>query len=142
MIQQNIREHIAKFIPTSVFNYGRPADTALASAEISIDDWFIHLDPVTFEGTVDDKETARIVIGFLKQDSPDSSFDNENELSINDSIELLQHNAKLKALSWLNDFLDNYRYGAVTYTLTPATRIKNVMSGVLLTVNLNYKQRC
>lgn len=142
MIQQDIREHIATYIPTAVFSYGRPFDTALDAAKIEIDEYFIHLDPIRFEGVVNDIETANISIGFLLQDTPDSEYDNENNLDITDSIETIQNNAKVKALAWLNDFLDNYTFSGSTYSITPVTRIKNVMSGVLLTVQLRYKPTC
>lgn len=142
MIQQDIREHIATFDSTAVFSYGRPFDTALDAATIEIDQYFIHLDPIRFEGVVNETELANVSIGFLLQDKPDSSFDNENNLDITDSIETIQHNAKVKALSWLNDFLDNYTFSGSTYTITPVTRIKNVMSGVLLTLQLRYKPTC
>lgn len=142
MIVDDIREHLSTFIKGSVFSYGRPFDTALAAATIEIDQWFIHLDPVTFDGIANDSEKCKLSIGFLLQDKPDSTFDKDENLDIDDSIEMIQSDAKVKALLWLNDFLDNYTFSGSTYTITPVTRIKNVMSGVLLNVTLSYKPTC
>ena len=142
MIQDDIREHLKIYKPTAVFSYGRNFDTALDSNLKLITDWFIALDPITFNGNVNDTESAQVVMGFLKQDSPDSTYDKDDNLEIDLSIEEIQSDAHTFALAWLNDFLDNYKYSAVTYTLTPITRIKNVMSGKLLTVTFNGKPTC
>jgi len=142
MIVDDIREHLRTYLKDSVFSYGRPFDTALASATIKIDEWFVHLDPVTFEGIADDTEKCKLSIGFLLQDKPDAEFDADENLDINDSTEEIQWLGKVKALAWLNDFLDNYTFSGSTYTITPVTRIKNVMSGALLNVTLSYKPTC
>lgn len=142
MILDDIRADIAKNIPTAVLSYGRPFDTALASANISIDDWFIHIDPLTYDGNLNNGESVKLVIGFLKQDAPDSSFDDVENLDVTDSIERLQNDAKVKAVNWLKNFLDNYKYSESNYTILPATRVKNVMSGIVLTVTLSYKLPC
>ena len=142
MIQDDIREHLRTYKPTAVFSYGRNFDTALKANIDLITDWFIPLDPITFNGNVNDTESANVVMGFLKQDSPDSTYDKDDNLEIDLSIEEIQSDAHIFALAWLNDFLDNYKYSAVTYTLTPITRIKNVMSGKLLTVTFNGKPTC
>ena len=103
MIQQDIREHIATFDSTAVFSYGRPFDTALDAATIEINQYFIHLDPIRFEGVANETELANVSIGFLLQDKPDSSFDNENNLDITDSIETIQYNAKVKSFDTKTD---------------------------------------
>jgi len=145
MITQDIRDSINSFIPTAVFSYGRSFDTALAAAKINIDDYFIHLDPITPNGNITDgTKTASITMGFLKQTKPDSEFDKEQNLDIDASIEEVQNEAELKAEAWLNEFLNTHSstYQAGTYTLPPATKIKNVMSGVLLQVTLSYRSPC
>ena len=143
MIIQDIREHLTKYLSSAVFSYGRPFDTALASTNIEIDEWFIHLDPITYEGTLNNStESVRLSIGFLKQDVPDSSYDEAENLDINESIETIQQDAKKTAINWLIDFLDNYQYSDSLFTLTPVTRVKNVMSGILLNVTLSYKVQC
>lgn len=142
-VVNDIRVSINEFINGVVFNYGRSADTALASAVLEINQWFVHLDPVTIEGELQNFERARIQIGFLLQDAPDSSYDaNDTNLEIDLSIEEIQQKAKLKALEWANYFVDNYKYNGITYSVAPVTRIKNVMSGVLLTMQVSYKQSC
>jgi len=142
MIQDDIREHLKTYKPTAVFSYGRNFDTALDSNLKLIIDWFIPLDPISFNGVVNDTESANVVMGFLKQDSPDSSYDKDDNLEIDLSIEEIQAEAHKFALDWLNDFLDNYKYSVVNYTLDPVTRIKNVMSGKLLRVTFNGKPTC
>jgi hypothetical protein len=141
-IQDEIREHIKIFKPTAIFSYGRSFDTSLKTALDLITDWFIYLEPVTFNGQANNTESATIVMGFLKQDSPDSSYDKDDNLDIDPSIEEIQSDAHTLALLWLNDFLDNYKYSDSTYTLEPITRIKNVMSGKLLRVTFNGKPKC
>jgi hypothetical protein len=141
-IQDEIREHLKTFKPTAIFSYGRSFDTSLKTALDLITDWFIYLEPVTFNGQADNIESSQIVLGFLKQDSPDSSYDKDDNLDIDPSIEEIQSDAHKLALQWLNDFLDNHNYSDGTYTIAPITRIKNVMSGVLLTVTLNGKPKC
>ena len=142
MIQDDIREHLKTYLKDSVFSYGRPFDTALASANIKFNDWFIHLDPVSYGGTPGDSENCKLSMGFLLQDKPDSQFDAAENLDLDASIEQIQNDAKTLAVNWLNDFLDNYKFSGSTYAITPVTRIKNVMSGVLLVVTLNYKPTC
>jgi hypothetical protein len=141
-IQDEIREHIKTFKPTAIFSYGRSFDTSLKTALDLITDWFIYLEPVTFNGQSNNTESATIVMGFLKQDSPDSSYDKDDNLDIDPSIEEIQSDAHTLALLWLNDFLDNYKHSDSTYTLEPITRIKNVMSGKLLRVTFNGKPKC
>ena len=141
-IQDEIREHLGVYKPNAVFRYGRNFDTSLNSAIELIEEWFVHLDPVTYEGFLNDTENTRLVIGILKQDSPDSNYNKDDNLEIDDSIETIQEDAKTFARNWINDFLDNYPYSAINYTIAPLTRVKNVMSGVLLTVTLNGKPRC
>lgn len=142
MILDDIRGSIKKFIPTAVFSYGRSFDAALASATVEIDEWFIHLDPISFNGTLNEFENAVVNIVFLKQDKPDSEFDKAQNLEISKSIEEIHSEAKDKAISWVNDFLDNYLFSGSSYTLTPAIRVKNVMSGVLLNLTISYKPSC
>jgi len=142
MIVDDIREHLSTYVKGSVFSYGRPFDTALAAANIEVDKWFIHLDPVSYDGIANDSEKCKVAIGFLLQDKPDSAFDKDENLDIDSSIEAIQQEAKVLSLNWLNDFLDNYTFSGSTYTITPATRIKNVMSGVLLNVTFSYKPTC
>lgn len=143
MIQDDIREHLKVYKPNAVFSYGRSFDTALKAYENQVIDWFIFLDPVTFTGQSDNTESSNIVIGFLKQDKPDSSFDKDDNLDIDPSVEEIQTEAHILALAWLNNFLDTYRkYSDGTYTLEPITRIKNVMSGKLLRVTFNGKPTC
>lgn len=141
-IINDIRESVNQSIIGSLFNYGRNYDTALASAKLEVDNYFIHLDPLEFSGVINETETANVNIGFLLQDKPDSEYDSETNLDISDSIEDIQDNCKIKCLEWLNYFADNYKYQVVNYSITPATRIKNVMSGVLLTFSVTYKPSC
>lgn len=142
MIVDDIREHLSTYLIGSVFSYGRAFDTALATANIEIDKWFIHLDPVTFEGEINIFERVKLSIGFLKQDKPDSSFDDSENLDTSESIEAIQSEAKDTATAWLNDFLDNYLFSGNSYSITPVTRVKNVMSGCLINVTLSYKPSC
>jgi hypothetical protein len=143
MIQDDIREHLKVYKPSAVFSYGRSFDTALKAYENEVIDWFIFLDPVTFTGQANNTESSNVVIGFMKQDRPDSAFAKDDNLELDLSIEEIQSEAHTLALGWLNDFLDTYRkYSDGSYTLEPITRIKNVMSGKLLRVTLNGKPSC
>lgn len=142
-IVNDIRESVNTYIDGVVFNYGRKFDHAIETNKIEVDGWFVHLDPITLNGKSNDgTKTATVNIGFLKQDNPDSEYDDTNELEITPSIEILQSDANQKAVDWLNYFLDNYHYSDGNYTLTPATRIVNVMSGCLMNVSLSFKQSC
>ncbi len=143
MLIDDIRESIKGYIKTSVFSYGRSFDTALKASEELVTDYFIHLDPLTYNGKSNDSiESVNISLGFLLQDKPDSQYDKEDNLDITDSIEEIQASTKLKANGWLNYFLDNYRYSDAEYEILPITRVKNVMSGSLLKVKLSYKNPC
>lgn len=143
MLIDDIRESIKSYIKTSVFSYGRPFDTALESSKESIQDYFIHLDPLTYNGKSNDAtEYVNISLGFLLQDKPDSSYDKVENLDITESIEEIQSSTKLKAIGWLNYLLDNYHYSDAEYEILPITRVKNVMSGSLLKVKLSYKTPC
>jgi len=141
-IQDEIRESIKAYSSTAVFSYGRNFDTALKTYKDEIQEWFVFLDPISFSGQANNTESANVVIGFLKQDTPDSSYDKDDNLEINQSIEEIQSEAHVFALGWLNYFLDNYKYSDSTYTLDPITRIKNVMSGKLMRVTFNGKPKC
>lgn len=143
MLIDDIRESTTTFIPQSVFSYGRSFDTALDAAKIEVDQWFIHLDPITFTGTTPDNAiSAPLSLGFLKQDTPDSEFDQAQNLEITQSIEEIHDEALTLAVRWLNNFLDTYTYGTATYTAIPIVRVKNVMSGILLNVTFIYKLPC
>ena len=145
MITQDIRESINLYMPSAVFSYGRAVDTALAASKLKVDDWFIHLDPITPQGNITDStKTAALTFGFLKQTKPDSEYDKEQNLDIDLSIEEVQNEAEQKAEAWLNNFLNTHSstYQAGNYTISPATKVKNVMSGVLLQVTLNYRSAC
>lgn len=145
MITQDIRDSINLFIPTAVFSYGRSFDTALAAAKITVDDWFIHLDPITQQGNITDgTKSAPFTIGFLKQTKPDSEFDKEQNLDIDPSIEEVQEEAGRKAEAWFNEFLNTHSstYQGGSYTLAPVTKVKNVMSGALIQGTLNYRSAC
>jgi len=143
MIINDIREHLSTYISNGVFSYGRAFDTALASANIEIDEWFIHLDPITERGKLNESTLLYDVgIGFLKQDKPDSSYDEAENMDIDPSIETIQKEAYVKAKAWLGDFLDNYPYSDGDFNITPVTRIKNVMSGCFLKVTLSGKSSC
>lgn len=142
MIQNDIRTHLKEYKPTSIVNYGRSFDTALEAAKKEIQDWFIFIDPIKYSGTINETETATAVIGFLKQDSPHSAYDVDDNFEMSDSIEEIQDEAHTLALSWLSAFLDSYKYSVGNYSLDPLTRVKNVMSGVLFTVDFNYKPSC
>lgn len=142
-IIDEIREHLQKYLPNAVFSYGRSFDTSLAAAKIEVSGWFIHLDPIEFNGKANDSvQTARLSMGFLRKDRPDSAFDKAENLEIDDSIEEIQATAATEAINWLNDFLENYDYSDGDYNLRPLTRVKNVMSGTLLTVTLSGKIKC
>lgn len=142
-IIDEIREHVAKYFKGSTFSYGRPFDTSLTAAQKTVTTWFIHLDPIEINGQANDStQSIRLSMGFLKQDKPSSSFDKAENLDVDASIEEIQATASLEAVRWLNDFLDNYNYSDGAYNLRPLTRIKNVMSGTLLTVTLSGKIKC
>lgn len=141
-IQEEIKESLKAYSPNIVVSYGRSFDSALATYKEEIIEWFAFIDPISFSGKANDTESANIVIGFLKQDSPDSAFDKDDNLELNQSIEEIQSDAHTFALGWLNYFLDNYKYSDGNYTLDPVTRIKNVMSGKLMRVTLSGKPKC
>lgn len=142
-LQDEIRKHLTKYLPSSVFSYGRAFDTALSAAKLEINDLFIHLDPIETTGKASDGVIVkRVSIGFLKKDKPDSVFDKEENLEITPSVEEIQNSTETTAINWLSDFLDNYNYSDGDYTIRPITKVKNVMSGVLLTVNFSGKIKC
>lgn len=143
---ESIRESINNCtdIKNSMFVYGRESDTALEAAKEQNIGTFVYLEPISKTiGVEDATQLANIVIGFLTQDEPDSSSDEEiNEastLSMEEKVAEMESVANL----WLTYFFDNYTYrinGA--YTLAPVFRIKNVMTGVLLTFSLIEPKQC
>ena len=142
-ITDEIREHLAIYLKQSVFSYGRAFDTALAAAKIPVNYWFIHLDPIEINGKANDAvQSIRLSMGFLKQDKPNSAFDKAENLDIDESIEEIQATAATEAINWLNDFLNEYPYSDGDYNIKPLTRVKSVMSGVLLTVTISGKIKC
>lgn len=145
MIIDDIRASFKTYNPSTVVSYGRPADTAIASAKLEIDEWFAHIDPIRVDGkAIDNNLSSPITIGILKQDKPDSQFDQEENLDIDPSIEEIQKEAQTFVLGWYNHFMDEYgnRYSNDAYSIVPATRIKNVMSGILFTGTFSYKGTC
>lgn len=143
---EQIRESVNQcgVITNPLFVHGRDSDTALDAAKEQNIGTFVYLEPITKTGTTDiSTQTATIVIGFLTQDEPDSESDEEvNEASIL-SMEEKINNMEVEALSWLGYLFDNYNLRmAGTYTLSPVYRIKNVMTGVLLTFNLIEPKQC
>ena len=105
---------------------------------------FVYLEPISKTIAVEDAtQTANIVIGFLTQDEPDSSSDAEVSEASTLSMEEKVADMETAASLWLTYFFDNYKFrinGA--YTLAPVFRIKNVMTGVLLTFSLIEPKQC
>lgn len=140
MIVDDIRNSIGINIKRSVFSYGRSYDTAISTAKIEIDQWFVFIDPIFYSGEViDGTKTAPVFIGFIKQDKPDSEFDTEQNKDSFESIEQVQEEAQEVALTWLEYFRENYNYQVGAWSISPVTRVKNVMSGVVMQVSFSYK---
>jgi hypothetical protein len=143
---QSIRESVKNCsdITNPLFVHGRSADTALASAKERVDGTFVYLEPITKTvGSEDSTQGAAIVIGFLTQDEPSSSSDEElneaDELSMEEKVSAME----TQATNWLDYFFDNYLFRiSGTYTVTPVFRIKNVMTGVFLTFTLIEPKQC
>lgn len=143
-IIQAIRESIQDSIPNSLFVYGRNSDTALESAKELNIGTFVYLEPITKTSNLTDGFlTDNIVIGFLTQDEPDSSSDKEiNEES---SLSMEEKIAEMEnvAIDWLDYFCNNYTYSLNgNYNIQPVFRIKNVMTGVLMTFQFIEPKQC
>lgn len=143
---QTIRESVQNCtgLTNPLFVHGRGADTALASAKEQNTGTFIYLEPISKTiGVEDSTQLANIVIGFLTQDEPDSSSDAEISEESTLSMEEKIYDMEVEATNWLSYFFDNYTYRINgVYTLTPVYRIKNVMTGVLLTFSLIEPKQC
>lgn len=143
-IIQAIRESIQDSIPNSLFVYGRNSDTALESAKELNIGTFVYLEPITKTSNLTDGFlTDNIVIGFLTQDEPDSSSDEQiNEESILSMEEKIAEMENV-AIDWLDYFCNNYNYAlSGSYTVQPVFRIKNVMTGVLITTQFIEPKQC
>jgi hypothetical protein len=143
-IIQAIRESVQDSIQNSLFVYGRNSDTALESAKELNIGTFVYLEPIQKTGNLTDGFlTDNITIGFLTQDEPDSSSDEDiNEESI-ESMEQKVAEMENVAIDWLDYFCNNYTYSLNgNYNLQPVFRIKNVMTGGLLTFQFIEPKQC
>jgi len=143
---ESIRESINNCtdIKNAMFVYGRESDTALEAAKEQNIGTFVYLEPISKTiGVEDATQLANIVIGFLTQDEPDSSSDEEINEESTSSMEKKVAEMESVANLWLNYFFNNYTYRINgVYTLSPVFRIKNVMTGVLLTFSLIEPKQC
>lgn len=143
---ESIRESINNCtdIKNAMFVYGRESDTALEAAKEQNIGTFVYLEPISKTiGVEDATQTANIVIGFLTQDEPDSASDAEVSEASTLSMEEKVADMETAAGLWLTYFFDNYTYRINgVYTLAPVFRIKNVMTGVLLTFSLIEPKQC
>jgi len=150
MITQDIRESVLLYLPTAEFSYGRKFDTAVEASKIKVTDYFVALDPISIRGSLISKEKiATISIAFLKLDSGDSNFDNATNVATTDSIEKIQDDSLIVAENWAYYFQNtwsknnsNQRYMFGEITANGLTRVKDMMSGVLLNFTLTYKVNC
>lgn len=143
-IIQAIRESVQDSIQNSLFVYGRNSDTALESAKELNIGTFVYLEPIQKTGNLTDGFlTNNITIGFLTQDEPDSSSDEEINEESSESMEQKVAEMENVAIDWLDYFCNNYTYSLNgNYNLQPVFRIKNVMTGVLLTFQFIEPKQC
>lgn len=143
-IIQAIRESVQDSIQNSLFVYGRNSDTALESAKELNIGTFVYLEPIQKTGNLTDGFlTDNITIGFLTQDEPDSSSDEEINEESSESMEQKVADMENVAIDWLDYFCNNYTYSLNgNYNLQPVFRIKNVMTGVLLTFQFIEPKQC
>lgn len=143
-IVQDIRESVKAANSQASFSYGRKWDTALEALILVTKDSLVCLDPVTYTGTVNDNtETANVSITFLKHDTKESIYDKEVNESINDSMEEIVNICKADAQTWLSYFNDNYTlYQPLQYTMFPVHKIKDMCSGVNVSIQFQYNKGC
>lgn len=140
---QKIRTSVNNNIKNSLFVYGRNSDTALESAKVLNVGTFVYLEPINKSFSITDSfYTCSITIGFLTQDEPDSESDEELNEDMSLSMETKVADMETIAIEWLNTFATEDNYTINTVTLQPVFRIKNVMTGVLLTFDLIEPKQC
>lgn len=131
---------IAAGIDSESFIHGRSFDSALETITSDTTDAFSFLDPITKTGLISTRqETYNVSIGFIKQDSPDSS-PLEREAIVQEMDELALD--FLEILFELNILDDGTILMFDTYNISPIYRIKNVCSGVLCTFSVTAQRPC
>ena len=140
---QKIRTSVNNNIKNSLFVYGRNSDTALESAKVLNVGTFVYLEPINKSFIITDSfYTCSITIGFLTQDEPDSESDEELNEDMSLSMETKVADMETIAIEWLNTFVTDDNFTINTVTMQPVFRIKNVMTGVLLTFDLIEPKQC
>jgi len=116
-VVNDIRSSVQLAVDNSTFIFGRSFDTALDSIHSTSANVLVYLDPVQWNGNLNDSfENAQIQMVFLTQDAADSNFDEtQNEIEA-DSTEEIFRLMKKDAETWLNYFNDNYSYYQLSKT--------------------------
>ena len=95
---------------------------------------YVFLDPVVKTGSISNAtETYAISLGFIKQDAPESSPQEE---------EVIVEAMDIMAMAFLNSIYDSSVGMVDNYTVSPIRKIRNVCTGVLLTFDLVTVRPC
>lgn len=136
----DIQNALLEVSPSASFIHGRSFDSALDTHINDTTVAYVYLDPIIKRGTISNRrQTLDISLGFIKQDSPDSSV--EEMKAIVEEMETL-------ALDFLRYFfdLDVLSDGSIIefdeYSITPVYRLKNMCTGVLVTFTVNQSIPC
>lgn len=127
-------------VDSDSFVHGRSFDSALETHIKDTIPNFSFLDPIRKTGLISTRmETYNVSIGFIKQDSPDSSDEEREEIVEEMNVLCL---AFLEILFDLNVLDDGTILMFDSYSIDPIYRIKNVCSGVLCSFSVTGKRPC
>lgn len=144
-LQQDIRASLLKYNELIKFSYGRSLDNALNSIKLEIDNYLVCLDPPIYSGGIlDNNETKTISLSWLKKDNTDSVSDEAHNIASIESMEEIIKDCHDQCITWLKAFIDEYykKYGIDSYTGFEAFRVKDVLTGFVITLNVTSKLQC
>lgn len=141
-IVDDIRSSLTQYNQDIEFSHGRPLDTALSAVKLKINNYLVCLDTIPVNGTLGDRNrTGSVAISWLKLDKPDSHADKAlNQASVQSMEEIAQECDK-ECMTWANTFADTYsnKYSFGPYNGFPAYRVKNMLTGFVITFQVTYK---
>lgn len=144
-LQQDIRASLLKYNELIKFSYGRSLDNALNSVKLEIDNYLVCLDPPTYSGgLIDANETKTISLSWLKKDNVDSVSDEAHNIAGVQSMEEIVKECHDHCITWLKGFADEYykKYTIDAYTGFEAFRVKDILTGFVITLNVSSKLPC
>ncbi len=134
VVKDLIKTTVLAVQPNATFISGRSFDSAIETIIKDTSVVYVYLDPVTMTASqIDSVETYSITLGFIKQDSMDSSPE-EMDAIIEEMYDI--------ARSFLDELEATNTVQFNSASFSPSYRIKNVCTGVVITFDLTTMTPC